>query len=332
MGIAICRQVYRTIGAASLWLGLVAGLAAWVAPANAAATEVSARSADKVFAEATALFQEGHAAQALEIFLRLRDVVNSPNVHLYIGYCYVELERPLDAHRAFSIAAKTAADSSEPKYEQTRISAQDQLNLLNLRLARVTISFVREPGNVQVVLDDSPLDQTLIGSPIVVTPGHHRMQATADGMEPVRREIVLSKGDHKTIAVLFEERVDPNREPRAVSAEIPSRSPLRTIGMVAGGIGVAGLAVFTVAGLQARSTYRRLQSECGNQCTDEGHRSTASDGETYQLAANVGLTVGVLGVLSGATLFYLGSTSNDAPSPTVALAPDGGRIAIQGRF
>jgi hypothetical protein len=57
------------------------------------------------------------------------------------------------------------------------------------------------------------------------------------------------------------------------------------------------------------------------------------DGKRFQTFANIGLAVGIIGVGTGVTLFFLSapsSSSSGGGAPAVAVAP--GYVAVKGRF
>jgi hypothetical protein len=111
-------------------------------------------------------------------------------------------------------------------------------------------------------------------------------------------------------------------------------SGLRIAGYVAGGVGLAGMALFAIAGLSAKSAYDKLESDCGNApCTDEAHRSDIEGGRMMQTAANIGLATGFVGLGVGATLLVLGNrSSTDKPAPSASVSANGGMLTYGGRF
>jgi hypothetical protein len=111
-------------------------------------------------------------------------------------------------------------------------------------------------------------------------------------------------------------------------------SGLRTAGFVAGGVGLAGLALFAIAGLGAKSAYDKLQTDCGHTpCTDEAHRSDIEGGRMMQTAANVGLAAGLVGIGVGATLLVLGNQSSaEKRGPSATVSANGAMITYGGHF
>jgi hypothetical protein len=309
--------------------------AAWAE--TAAPTEPLRSNPEAEFTEAVKVFKNGDTAAALPRFVHLGETTNSPNVQLYVGYCQLELGHAREAHQAFSRAVKLSLDLGGVKYVATQEAARAELAKLNLRLASLTIAFVELPADFVVRLDGEIVDSSLVGSPLVVEPGLHHVDAEAEGSKPVARDVSLDAGGSKTIALLFEKRVESEvaLPPAEQSAPVQRSDPgsrLTSLGYVAAGLGVAGLGAFVVAGIQARSTYNKLQSECPSGCVDAAHRNDASQGRTYQTVANVGLALGIAGTLTGATLVYLGVTSGKPANASVDVSPGLVKISYAGSF
>jgi hypothetical protein len=196
---------------------------------------------------------------------------------------------------------------------------------------------VEVPSGLVVTLDGATLEEKDLGSPVVVEPGVHRLEGTATDMAPVRREISVETGESKTTILVFK-KVDVAPEPAAAKPEVTASKPfpMRAVGFVAGGVGVAGLTVFTVAGLMAKSTFNRMSDVCGaTGCSDAGQISEIDKGSSQQTWANVGLVVGLVGLTAGATLVILGGGhQGSGPPATVAVSgtPGGGTLSYTGKF
>ena len=108
-------------------------------------------------------------------------------------------------------------------------------------------------------------------------------------------------------------------------------SPLRLGAYAAGGVGVVGLAVFTIGGLAAHSTYNDLGSACHDGPCPADKQGEISSGKTQQTIANVGLVFGVAGVAAGATLFVL-SLPKGAATSSASLVASPGWIGVDARW
>jgi hypothetical protein len=119
-------------------------------------------------------------------------------------------------------------------------------------------------------------------------------------------------------------------------------SPLVPIGIATAGVGVAGFALFAIAGSMSNGTYSDLETLCGGEraCPADRQAEAADlqdSGSTEQTLANVGLIVGAVGVTAGVTMLVIGLSGDDggeetatAPSTSIAVGP--GFTGLRGRF
>jgi len=329
-----CQASSRVL---ALWGALLCSAAARAETATLAAPSAARSTPEAAFAEAVRIFKNGDTTRALPLFVHLGETTNSPNVQLYVGYCQLELGHEREAHQAFTQSVRLSRDLGGAKYLATQEAAQIELAKLNLRLASLTISFVELPAEFEVRLDGEIVAPALLGSPLVVNPGLHRVEAEAKGAKPIARDVPLEAGGFKAIALQFERVVEqivarPLTAQPVLAPRTDSSSRLTKMGWVAAGLGVAGLGTFVVAGMQARGTYNKLQTECSSGCSDAAHRSDAGRGRMYQTVANVGLALGIAGSLTGATLVYLGVTKGKAATPSLEASPDLVKISYTGSF
>jgi hypothetical protein len=304
---------------------------------SAAEADSAAQPRDAAFVEAVKMFKSGDSTGALPLFRRLGETTGSPNVQLYIGYCQLDLKHPLAAHQAFALAVKLALDSGDMKYDDTKEAALAEIGKLSLRLASLTISFVGSAGDFAVRLDGQPVAHALLGSPIVVEPGVHRVEAEGTDLQPIVRTETLVGGEFKTVTLVFEKAVRRGVDLAARGGPAPeeqaaSAARWKIGGLVAGGVGLVGIGTFAVAGLKARSTYNRLQTECPLGCSDATHRGEAADGQTYQTVANAGLVLGIAGALMGAGLLYWGFGKSRTANPSVEVSLGSVRLSLTGTF
>jgi hypothetical protein len=303
--------------------------------ASEAATPPIRPGARAKFAEALRLYESGKLVEALPLFRELAESTRSPNAQLYVGYCLSELGKDVDAYRAFTATLRYVAERPEAKYESTRQSAERELALLNVRLSKIVINVTEPPAGLTVTLDGVPVEHDDLGSSLVVQAGAHRVGAVGTAMKPVRVEVSLEPGELRTLNLalkkLADEKAswDPPPTPRPVS----TASPVRTAGYVAGGVGVVGVGIFAVAGLMAKSAHDQLRNECGaGGCSDAGHQSEVDRGKSLQAVANVGLVVGVVGVLAGGTLVVLGSKKQKESGVDLSWSAGGGAVSYRGTF
>lgn len=151
---------------------------------------------------------------------------------------------------------------------------------------------------------------------------------TADAQEPAAQESDARETTARPSAS------HPLPPPPPAAPPPDDGAGLRTVGFVAGGVGLAGLVLFAIAGLGAKSAYDKLDTDCGSTpCTDEAHRSDIEGGRMLQTTANLGLALGLTGLGVGATLLVLGSRSPlEKREPSASASANGAMITYGGQF
>jgi hypothetical protein len=191
--------------------------------------------------------------------------------------------------------------------------------------------------DVKVTVDGQPFAVKLDGTAIPMDPGQHTFAFEAAGFEPVTKTLVLKETEKDR-----RERVVLRRVPK-VAPETPSTTPAtplpdepptvepshglgtqRWLGVVAGGVGLAGIAVGSVFGLKASSEWSAQQSACGSpsSCPDHDaavthHANLTTDG-TIATWAFIG---GGAFLASGVLLFLTAPSRYQAPSSGFVIVP-----------
>ena len=221
--------------------------------------------------------------------------------------------------------------------------AREHMEKLESRLPRLTIrpGKTRPPG-LKIERDGVAMTDASFGTPIPVDPGAHTLRAQAPRHRPAELRVTLAEGESKTVEL---PPLEPEPEPSASSSSSPTPTPSsgpllpssrrKTAGYIAGGVGVAALAVGAFYGLRTFSRKSESDRECPSPTTCSA-RGVQANEEAYSAAtaANIGLGVGLLGVGVGAYLLLSASPAPPAGAyrVTPALGSNGGGLLVDGRF
>ena len=164
--------------------------------------------------------------------------------------------------------------------------------------------------DVRVAIDEAPPTTTAEGRPIALDPGVHRFRFERDGSPPVERSIVLRAGEKNRpiVAELVTSSVAvlPASPAPAAPPALPDGAtrarPVPVLSWVLGGVGLAGLGVFTVAGLRGVSHLDEYGCEAG--CS----RAQKSQVDTELRVADIGLVVGASALVAAAVVYLLRPT------------------------
>ena len=202
----------------------------------------------------------------------------------------------------------------------------------------MTLTIQNATDATTVVVGGEELKRAAWAEPAPVVAGASQIDVQTPGRAPVKRTVSLAAGQKQTLVIdaLSGDAVDGAQTPPPAPAPVPAAAssggltPLRLGSYVAGGVGVAGLLVFTIGGVMARSTYNDLNNVChGGPCPPDKDGEISS-GKSQQTVANVGLVVGIAGVAAGTTLFVLSMKGSPSSSTAMVVAP--GWVGLHGAW
>lgn len=276
------------------------------------------------------------------------EIVDSPNARLELARALRDSGHLGDAWAEYWRAAETATHLApkEERYAKTAEAATSEREDLARKLAFIEVTVTHAPADVTLSVGGRIVPPDDWAGLLVVAPGTVDVVLTDGvGAELARRTVTAATGQTTPVtldaqlppAPTARASVDTSDEEKDTSERTPApqaavstsgRKKLRPYAYVTGGIGVAGLATFTVFGLLSNSTYDDLKGACPRGCPP-GKRSEIDRGIMQQTIANVGLGVGLVGIAAGTTLFFL-STSGNAPSAATAIVVAPGYIGVRG--
>lgn len=210
------------------------------------------------------------------------------------------------------------------------------------------------PKGVKITRDGMELTEAALGVSLPLDPGEHVVVTQAPGGPAVEQTIVLARGEMRTIEL----KVEAPGAPPSVSSlavlksgglvtkapppdpQLDSRSSGRRTGaFIAGGIGLAGLAVGGVAGGLALQKKSIVDERCiDKECDSEG-KAAADAGKTLAIVSTVGFGVGVAGAATAVVLWLVSPTDSKAGRASGRLQAgvleagmDGAVLGVKGGF
>lgn len=288
-------------------------------------------------------------ALALEEFKKSYGFVPSPNSHLYIGRCMVHLGNLREGYLELDQVVDEAAEraKTEEKYAPTRDTAALERDEVGSKLALITVNVTGATPESKLFVGGTEVPREQWGKPYPVTPGNTEVVVRTGSQPEVKEELKLTAGTKKEVALNATPATSsPTDSALAGGGDTGSTTPdpgakssggtsnLRPYAYVAGGVGVAGLAVFGVFGAMANATYSDLEEMCKGPCPQD-RTDDVNAGKTQQTVANIGLIVGVVGVAAAVPLFILSSGSKStekASSSTTHVVIGPGFTGVRGSF
>ena len=293
---------------------LVAGLAA--SSAAHAGTAEDRAAAREHLTQAQDLKKQGQLAEALTHFEESQRLDPKLSTALDLADC-AELAGKLVEAQTYWAAARDQAKHDEKP--QSRARAEQRLAAVEKRVAHLTLQLAANaPAGTQVLRDDVPLEQASLATAQALNPGDHVVVVKATGHDDAKYPVKLVEGDNQTLAVAAGPATavaapPPPPPPIKVVAPPPpvqqdsssSGSGQRTVGLIAGGVGVVSIGI-------------------GIPLWYVGYRDGNSFGPTadQQLLAGQVLVIGG-GVLlvTGAVLFLTAPSGSAAKSARLPITP-----------
>lgn len=268
----------------------------------------------EMFESGNKLFGEKKYDAALLLFRKVHEQSQSPNARLMIGKCLLAQGKLTEGYEELSATLREAAQraESEAKYADTRDAAAAELAPLEAKIGKVVITLVNAPASARVLLGGVEVAAEKLGKPIPVLPG--AVEITVEGLAQgttSRKEDV--KGG-ETKAVVVDSKVETKTDPKSTP---PTTQPIpdvettgggvRKAGFAVLGLGVVGIGLFAYGGTQADAKFATLEKECGGtRCTDLKYGEIVDSGKNLDLLANIGLGVGVAGIVAGTVMVIVG--------------------------
>ncbi|HTQ47283.1 MAG TPA: hypothetical protein VMI75_31220 [Polyangiaceae bacterium] len=240
----------------------------------------------------------------------------------------------IDARKALATCAAPACP------DPVKSSCQQRLQDAERAVPSVVFQVKDGAGNdvpsVKISVDGKPRDER-VGAALSLDPGSHAFTFEAPGLPTTTKTLVLVEGvkERPESVTLGAPAAAPTPDaapagPAATSDQAPAAggggSSQKTIGLIVGGVGIAGLAVGSVFGLMASSEWSQAQKD-----GDESKKNTADSQATI---STIGFIAGGVLVAGGAILWLTAPSASS--STTVGLAPSvgpgGGGALLRGTF
>jgi hypothetical protein len=327
---------------------VAAALLAGSSPATAQAPSDPV-AAQALFDAGKRLMSEGKYAEAcpkLEESERLDPAIGT---HYAMAECYEKAGRLASAWVAFlDVASEAGAQkrADREKFAKARAAA------LAPRLSRITVVVpaASRAAGLEIKRDGETLHEAQWSMPMPSDPGSHVIAATAPGKLPFQTTVVVHD-EGKVLEVQLPPLADApappppsavpaptGPEPSAVPAAAEGPHGLRTqriLALAAGAVGLGGVVVGSIFGLQALSKHSSSQQECqGNACSPTGLQDV-SDGKNAGNVSTVAFAVGGA-ALAGGVVLWLTAPSGAPKVGSLGVAPlvarDAGGFLLQGTW
>ncbi|WP_437480148.1 hypothetical protein WME75_34995 [Sorangium sp. So ce1014] len=291
--------------------------------------------ADVLFREGRVLIKQGRHALGCSKLAASQRMDPMAGTLLALADCYELNGETASAWATFNDAEAMARKAGDRRRAQ---EAGRRAGLLEPQLSRLVIEVAPEAWveGLEVRRNTKPLDAAMFGSAIPVDPGEHTIEVVAPGKTPWSTKVLVEpEPGQRTVHVPLLEDAPTPAAPAAPTPERVARasaatstapaasswSAQRTVGLVLGGVSLAGIAVGAVFGVETllKMSEARNRHGCTNddppRCDAEGVK-LHQDANTTANISNVAFAAGGAVLITGLVVF-LTAPSSEAVPPTV---------------
>jgi hypothetical protein len=224
-----------------------------------------------------------------------------------------------------------------------------RVDQVNASLPTVVIEAKDGSGNdlaaVKVTMDGDVLAEKLDGSALSIDPGAHTFTFEVAGQPPITKQLVIREGQKdrrevlqfgappaeaaKPAASTSKAAPNPAIETSVDQVSSSSGNTQKTLALVAGGVGVVGVAVGSIFGLQSMSKHNDAEKKCPGECPDQAGVDLWNEARTAGNISTIAFAVGGVGLATGAILWF---TAKPSRSSSVQAQVGPGSLQIRGTW
>jgi hypothetical protein len=321
------------------WLALafVSSLSALALPVHAQTSGSNKAAAEALFSEGRTLAASGRCAEAIPKFQGSQKLDPGIGTLLNLAECYEQIGKTASAWAEYREVISLARAAGSKEREELATQRAKDLEPKLSRLAVKVSPGAGDASSISVTRDGEALQPAELGLAIPIDPGSHVIEASAPGKQTFSQTIeVGGNADSKIVEIPpLVDGVGGAPGPAAggsTDSASGDGSTQRTIGLVVAGVGVVGVALGTVFGLQASSKWSDAKEKCRDYpfgCGDDGV-SLADDAKSAATISTIGFIAGGVCIAGGAALWLTAGSSSDDKKVSVGIGP--GSVRIKGTF
>jgi hypothetical protein len=242
-----------------------------------------------------------------------------------VGTCWARalegLGRLIEARDVFVEVTHLPARPDEPAvFTSARDAAGTEAEALAKRVPTVTLVISGPPDTapLRVALDGAIVKSETARLPRKVNPGSHTVSVSAPGFEPTTAQVTIAEGEDRRVEVLLRPSSGGTGPEPLTQRSATGSGSLPVLAIVAGGVGLVGLAIGVSAGVAGGSKHSTLSGECdtANGTCPPSAASDLNSFHSLRTMSTVGYVVGALGLATGVVLFFALPTSKESPATT----------------
>ncbi|WP_437910756.1 hypothetical protein WME95_23975 [Sorangium sp. So ce327] len=335
---------------AGAWLALLCGTSL-TSPLLAQPAAADKALAEGLFQDGKKLMDEGKLQEACPKLAESQRVDPTVGTLLNLAVCHEKEGKTASAWAEFTEASSLAASAGQQDRAQFAAKRASELEAKLTRLVLDAAQATQAAPAMTITLNGKELSAAAAtGSGIPVDPGTATIEAKAPGKQPWSHRVTLDPGPSTTrvtippladVAVQEAKAAPPAPPPARPEAAKPEATgnPMRALGFVAGGVGIAGIGVGAVFGVLTIKKAGDVEEGCSGsfRCSRADVEANES-ARTTAMVSNIALGAGLVCLGAGVAMVLMSPRSPEqaATGERVWVAPsvasDGGRVVLGGHW
>jgi hypothetical protein len=312
----------------SLSFGLCASLASLLFTVRAAAQDTA--TAGALFDKGVADMEAKHFASACPAIEESQRIDPRPGTLFTLAECLAQWGKVASAvarYQEYVDLVPLLSPQQQARHRDRLATARAQLTKIKPTVPLLTLVLPADaPAGTTVTRNGETLGSAALGLALPVDPGRYEIVTRAPGVPDRQTSVTLELGDAKRLELdTGTPKAAPTLEPEVllpapaasggVDKKVPAEPPpepssgsgRRTAAYVAGGVGIAGVALGSVTGALVLGKKQTVSDNCPNHaCNDAGYSAVTSS-KSLALVSNIGFGVGIAGLALGGVLLLTGS-------------------------
>jgi hypothetical protein len=199
----------------------------FASPAFAQVNDAQRAAARDLFKAGDQAQRAGQFADALDKFQRAQQVYPAPTNLLRIAECDAALGRLVESAEAYREVQRTPLPPGSPPAFQAAVDqAKAELSQVEPRVPRLTVQ-VQPSGvqNPQMQIDGQSVPAALLGEPMPLDPGTHKLAVIAPGYASTEQSVDLKDRENKTVTLTLSAIPGVTYAPAGAATSIPPPPP-----------------------------------------------------------------------------------------------------------
>jgi hypothetical protein len=172
----------------------------WSPPLFAQVNDAERAAARELFKEGDELQRAGKFNDALDKFQRAQKVYSAPTNELRIAQCQAAIGQLVESAESYRATLRMPVPPGSPRaFDAAVEQAKTELAQIEPRVPKLVLQVTPANSNPQLQIDGQSVSAALLGEPLPLDPGTHRVRVSARGFTSYDQDALLKERETTTV-------------------------------------------------------------------------------------------------------------------------------------